>query len=441
MILVYSKEISPRLEYTVRLLFHDILRSEATLTNDPVFFRNSDFPKVNYSDKPFEDELFLKADSLLFSGGIELPDIQPVKYKNETGFFHTSPDSFLPFDPFSSAFLMVSRMEEYQPGPRDKHNRFPAENSVLYRYGLLETPVVNHWARLVASALEKKYGQTLFPEGSFTFLPTIDVDNAWAYLHKGLFRNLASLSRDLFTAKYSEIIKRFKVLKRPDTDPYDTYERLCRHFRGNESKVVFFFLLGDYARFDKQVSWKNGAFRKLITETAQRYSVGIHPSWRSSELQSSALVKREKERLEGLISAPVIRSRQHYLRLSFPETYRQLIKAGITEDYSMGFPELPGFRAGICSPFFFYDLIEEQTTSLKIFPFQIMEVTFAQYLGYNAEETIDKITTLMDSVRSVDGTFCSIWHNESLSGEGRWEGFPEIFGKMIDTGFSYEYKI
>ena len=441
MVLIFSKENSPRLEYTVGLIFHDILRTEVTITHDPVFFRNSKNPKINYSDTAMEDGLFLKSGSFLFTSNIQLPEIQPIQFGEETGFFETSPDSFLPFDPLASTFLMVSRMEEYLPGARDHHGRFPAASSIQFKYGILEKPVVNRWAMLIANALGEKYGSDLFPVKTFSFLCTIDVDNARAYQYKGFLRSLAATGRDLAHGHFREIRSRFRVLAGREKDPYDTFQYLKDCFKGNEEKVIFFFLLGNYARFDKQVSWKNKHFRELISDIGQHFRVGIHPSYASSKSGQPSLILAEKERLENIHSKKIIRSRQHYLLLRFPETYRQVLLAGITEDYSMGYPDMPGFRAGICTPFSFYDLKAEKTTPLKIYPFQTMEVTFSQYLGYTHEEAMNKILTLMEEVKSVGGSFCSIWHNESLSGEGKRKDFRDVFEEMIKTGFGYANRI
>jgi hypothetical protein len=441
MILIFSKENSPRLEYTVGLIFHDILGSEVSVTHDPEHFKNSGDPKINYSDVSMEEGLFLKSGSFLYSYLIQLPEIEPIRFGEETGFFETSPDSFLPFDPLASTFLMVSRMEEYLPGTRDYHGRFPATSSILYQYGLLEKPVVNRWARLIADALEKKYGPSLFPSKTFAFLSTIDVDNALAFKYKGIFRSVAATGRDLVHGNFRELWRRFHVLAGKEKDPYDTFQYLKEIFKGNEEKVIFFFLLGDYARYDKQVSWKNKHFRKLISDIGHLFKVGIHPSYTSSGPGRTSLIMTEKVRLEGILSKKIIRSRQHYLLLRFPESYQRILHAGITEDYSMGYPDLPGFRAGICTPFLFYDLTTEQTTSLKIYPFQIMEVTFSQYLGYYPEETTHKIKTLMEEVISAGGTFCAIWHNESLSGEEKQKGFRKVFEEMNETGFRYANRI
>ena len=71
----------------------------------------------------------------------------------------------------------------------------------------------------------------------------------------------------------------------------------------------------------------------------------------------------------------VTKSRQHFLAFELPTTYLKLIQSGILEDYSMGYASHLGFRAGICSPFRFYNLLEEKETDLVVYPFQVMDVT------------------------------------------------------------------
>lgn len=437
MILVYADEKTPRLEYTVRLIFQQILGSEVEITTDFQRFELARLPKINYSDKQSGDELFLPPAPLLFSTGTAMPAVSPIISDGETGFFGTPPEAFLPFDPFASAFLIVSRMEEYTAPVKDQHGRFPAAESLLSKHHLLEKAVVNRWVRMIADKLEERVGHPIFKPRGFTFLSTIDVDNAWAYRNKGLLRTTASLAGKLFRGDFPAMKEHAGVLAGKIKDPYDNYGYLCESFRGQEEKIRFFFLLGDLARYDRQVSWKNSGFRGVVRDINRRFRAGLHPSYAASSDPSGSLLRLEKARLERITGKPAFASRFHFLRLRFPESYRQLAETGITDDFSMGYPDQPGFRSGICTPYYHYDLSQEQTTRLLIHPFQVMDVTLKQYLGLTPEEAIEKIKSLMEEVRYCGGTFCSIWHNESLSDKGTWKGYRRVFEIMNETGFRY----
>jgi hypothetical protein len=434
MLLIYSTEITPRLEYIARLVFTDILGLEITFTSDSVIFNSTEQPKLNYSTNRFHNEPFLKSGGLLFSASIEMPKVEPVYFGEVTGFFKTSDDSLLPFDPLSSSFLLVSRLEEYIPGPRDRHHRFKARFSLQYRYDLLEKPMVNVWSRMLGQKLTEIYPDLEIRKPEFTFLSTIDIDNAWAYRNKGWIRTLSALAKELFKGSFRRFKRRLAVLTGQRPDPYDTYDYLFSELDGLSGNIIFFLHVGDYGRHDRPVSWKNTEYRKIVREISRKFRIGIHPSYFSSRSEDHKRILHEISRLESITGKKIETSRQHYLRLSFPKTYQRLIEAGIREDHSMGFADMAGFRAGTCTPFYFFDLTTGHETSLRIIPFQIMDVTLKQYMKLSPVDAREKIATLMNAVREVGGVFTGIWHNESVSNKGEWKGYRETFEFMNRIG-------
>jgi len=437
MILIYSEEITPRIDYITKLIFNQILRVEIGLTTNLADFLKSENPKINYSENKFGDEIYLKPHGLLCQTTLHRVEIQPVKYNNETCFFESSADSIFPFDPFAASFYLVTRYEEYLETDLDKFGRFKASESILTKFNLIKKPVVNIWANLLAGEISKKYPRFVFPKRKFEFISTIDIDNAWAYLHKGFWRTGGALVQSLLKGNFSEFKSRLKVLSGNAKDIYDNYEYLDSVFKGNEEKVKFFFLLGDYAEFDKNVSHKNSSFRKLIQTVSQKYDVGIHPSFAGFVHGCHGKVIKENSRLKEITGKEISKSRQHYLNLKFPKTYQNLIKAGITEDYTLGFADQTGFRGGICTPYYFYDLQNEAKTNLLVVPFQVMDGTLRHYLELSPEEAFKETEILMNEVKKVGGTFVSIWHNETVNDLGEWKGYRNVFEKMNRLGFKW----
>lgn len=437
MILLYSEEVTPRIEYISQLIFTQILQIEVAFTSNSIDFKNSTLPKINYSFEKFADEFYIKPHRLMHCKALITPTINSVWYEGEKYFFESSEDSILPFDPLAASFYLVTRHEEYMESKYDKLGRYPAQNSILSKYKLLKKPVVNIWANLLAEKLKEIYPDLIFPERKFEFLSTIDVDNAWAFKHKGFLRTSGALLNNIVRGNFTELQSRLKVLFGSEKDPYDTYDYLNSVFKGNEDKVKFFFLLGDYSHYDKNISYKNKAYKKLIHKTKVKYKVGIHPSFTSSKKGGKKKVKLEKKRLVNINGDKVLESRQHFLRLKFPKTYRRLIKAGISEDYTMGYSAQPGFRAGICTPYYFYDLKKEATTNLLIIPFQVMDGTFRHYLQLSPDDALIEIQKLMQEVKNVGGTFVSVWHNETVNDTGLWEGYLNVFEKMNQLGFEW----
>ena len=92
-------------------------------------------------------ELFVESNGLLENKGISEVEISMQNQNNTPIFFTTKhQDSYL-FDFFAASFYLVSRYEEYLPHLKDSYNRYKAEESIAYKYGFLEKPIINIWAK------------------------------------------------------------------------------------------------------------------------------------------------------------------------------------------------------------------------------------------------------------------------------------------------------
>ncbi|MEJ2595164.1 MAG: polysaccharide deacetylase family protein [bacterium] len=185
-----------------------------------------------------------------------------------------------------------------------------------------------------------------------------------------------------------------------------------------------------YSRFDKNVNIRNKHFKFLVKRLADYATLGIHPSYYS--IENPNYLSFETGKLSEVLNQDVSRSRQQFLRLMLPDTYRNLLENDITDDYTMGYAALPGFRAGICSTYSFYDLDREEETKLRIHPFAVMDGTLKDYLNLTPDEAIDQIKRLIFEVKKVNGTFISLWHNESLSDLKRWKGWRRVYEELLE---------
>lgn len=430
--------MTPRIGFTFEFIFQTILGTEVAFTTDSTEFLQSSLPKVNYSPASLSSGLFLKAHPLLFDKYITPQEITEVEYRQLRLFFPTSEDSFLPFDPFACAFYMLTRYEEYLPEITDEHERFSDSENILVRQKLHHLPVVDLMARWIAEEVIRQFPEFKIQKRSFSFQTTIDVDNAWAFKNKSFLIRLGALSKAAIRGHWHELKMRLVVSLGLQKDPYDTYKYILDTYKGLLNHIMFFFLIGNRNEYDKNVSFKNKVFRQLISSLSSVCEVGIHPSYTSN--QKPWLFETEKERLENIIQKPVTQSRQHFLKLRFPRTYQTLLKSGITDDYTMGFASLAGFRAGTCTPFPFFDLTRNQSTELTIHPFQVMDVSLKNYLHLSPEKAWEVIEKLMLEVKKVDGTFISLWHNESLKDSGQWLGWRKVFEQIQETALKYSHE-
>jgi hypothetical protein len=429
MILVYTSNITPRVRYIFHFIFHDILNMAYDLTSDKQKFEASGLPRINYSETEMEGILKIIPHSLLFETGIKEQKIRITEWKGTKLFFQTDSLLDVPFDLFAASFFLLTRYEEYLPHKKDIHGRFPAEESLSFKNGFLEEPVVDQWAFLFANVLKHQYPNFKIPERKFQYIPTIDIDVAYAYKYKGLGRTVGAFAKDLIQFNFHNNLSRIKVLLGLEKDPYDTYdffEKLHQHY---DLSPVFFFLVGRYAQFDKNHSIRKKEYQELIKKISTGVQVGLHPSYGSNSDYNA--LKKEADGFSQIIGRKVAKSRQHFLKLTIPETYRNLNRIGIQEDYTMGFASKPGFRAGTCTSFYFYDLEMEEQTLLKIFTFQVMDGTLNQYMKLNQEEAVEKIRKIVNSVKLVNGTFISLWHNESVGEQREWKDWSGVYEEML----------
>ncbi|MBN8703412.1 MAG: polysaccharide deacetylase family protein [Bacteroidetes bacterium] len=430
MLLVYSYKITPRLKYTFNLYFKDLLGIDYKLTTSRQDFITSELPKISYSELPLKDEIHFQSRTMLFETGILDQNIAVSDYLGSKIFFMVGNESVLPFDVFAAGFYLVSRYEEYLPHIRDAYDRFEAKDSLAFQNNFLQTPIVNTWAQWIKQILKNKYPSVIFKEPTYKFISTIDIDNAYAYKEKGLARTLGGYAKSIIDFNTKALKDRTRVLLRLQADPYDTFQYQLEFHKRKKVTTIYFFLLGTYGLNDKNLSPDNKKFQSLIKNIADYAQVGIHPSFGSNKDKEQ--LKSEINILSKILHREITQSRQHFLKLTLPETYRNLIDFDITDDYTMGYASQVGFRASICTPFYFYDLDSESETKLRIHPFAMMEGTLKYYMNIDSENAMSYIKPLIDNIKAVNGTFISLWHNDTLSDLGIWKGWRSIYEEMVD---------
>ncbi|HIE73286.1 MAG TPA: hypothetical protein EYQ06_03265 [Flavobacteriales bacterium] len=434
MLIIYTPKITSRHKYIFKLFFNEIHQIKFQITEREDEFKAFDGAKLNYSNTSFEDEIFIESIGLLNEKGINQQDINVSPQNNIPAFFQSQSDSSMGFDVFSASFYLVSRYEEYLPFVKDIHQRFQAENSLAYKHDFLQKPLINIWAKSLMQKIKQKHPDLEVISPTYNYISTIDIDNAFYYLEKGFVRSLAGFFASLFSFDFNGIQQRFAVLLGKQKDPYDTYDAQLKLQKEYNLKVIYFILLADYGLNDKNISFTKRKFQLLIKRLADYASIGIHPSYGSNT--NFAKLPKEIKRLEGITKREVTKSRQHFLKLTLPETYNQLVDCGIRDDYTMGFASAIGFRASICSAYTFYNLDTETILPIKIHPFAVMDATLLYYLKLSPEQSLTQISALIEEVKNVNGTFISLWHNDTFSNYKQWEGWESVYKEMIKVAKS-----
>ncbi len=421
--LIYVDEISERLIYTLDFVFKERGLSYS-LTNDGQHFITSSTAKINYSERYFSNELQLKSSTVLFDEEVFVYEIGSGTFEDEECLSFNKV-----IDPLASIFYVITRMEESTSTFEDRHGRFPLERSVLHRFGWIEKAMCDRWAVDFLRFLDRKELISFRNRSTdVEIIPTFDIDNVFAYQWKNGLRKWVSSAKDLIKGDRRRIIERRDVIRGIKKDPYDTFEDILA-VRKAGFAVRMFWLLGDYAKFDRNVSHKDPRHQALIKTMSESCIVGIHPSYKSNSYEY--YLHEEKERLEEIILQTVEHSRQHFLKLKISVTYPILIEQGIRHDYTMGFAENVGFRAGTARSFPWFDLTKNKPTELIVHPFAYMDGTLNEYMKLSPLEAKETILKLYKEIQEFGGDFLCVWHNETIGDYGIWEGWREVLNYTL----------
>ncbi|HTO15871.1 MAG TPA: polysaccharide deacetylase family protein [Edaphocola sp.] len=406
------------------------MKLDFLVTYDKEEWKRYEGIKINYSENRIQTEdIAIRPHKLIYESGVNSQQLNINRWKKSTVFFYNQPGALIPFDIFSAIFYMITRYEEYLPHKKDAHGRFDPVSSVASQYSFLQAPIVDEWLLSFKYILEKKFGIFL-PKKEFEFLPTYDVDIAWAYLNKSKKQTWGGAIKDLLYLRIRWFYDRLVVAALNKADPYDGFKWMEDAQKFYNLKPIYFFLLGKKGPYDRNIDPNHPAMNKLIEHTSSHAQVGLHPSYNS--FNSLERVREERDVLAHIVDKPINHSRQHFLRMRLPQSYHLLLELGIHNDYTMGYGSVNGFRAGTSRSFLWYDLAKEIKTSLRVHPFCFMDSTSINTFGKNKIEAFKEAERLVLAVKKVDGRFVSIFHNNNL-GRGREnKGWYKFYQKLIE---------
>ena len=418
MVLILVDSITPRVSYTFDFIFKT--RGVAyELTTDLHSFDQYNESRLNYSAN-YKNEAILQIEpsSLLFEKGVLNHSIEKSNYHDEECLMIDSVS-----DPIATVFFLLSRYEEYSKDCKDKYGRYPFSESILCKFNWIEKAIADR----CAIAILKNLGEYKAVE-TVSIIPTFDIDNVYAYKLKKGRRAILGIGKDLFNFNFSRIIERIKVMN-GGRDPFDTYE-IIKKVGEDFPLTKVFWLVGLLGEKDRNVSIGNLEHQRLIKEISHYASVNLHPSYGS--FNDGSKILKEKNSLEEVLGKKVDASRQHFLRFQVSQTYSFLEEMGFKNEYSMGFAERAGFRSGTARSFLWYDLINEQVSTLILHPFVYMDGTLHEYMKLTIEQSKLLVKRLFDEVSSTGGDFVFIWHNETIGNYGKWQGWEEVFNFTLE---------
>lgn len=431
-LLLYTEKKSPRLLYTCSFVFGHVLGKAVEITHDFDYFLSSSIIlKLNYSHRKCQGVYTQEPHELLFETGIRPLPEAPISINGETvfcGYSKEESQSAWHFDVLATSFYFISRMEEWQIKDRDKHDRFELQHSVLAKSGVHLSPVIDKWIHAFYKHFCAFYQTAFATNKSFKVVSTIDVDNLFAYRHKGLIRTSGAMVKDVLKADFANLGRRLAVISGRQQDPFDIYEEVGKFCAEREIPLLYFFLFRNGTAFDRTVDPRSDSFDQVF-DIIQRFggAIGIHPSYHAA--YKPEVMQEEIQHLASRLHRPIHFSRQHFLRFDIKSTPQKLMKEGIDVDFSMGFASGPGFRAGTSFPFYYYDFNHEAPTPLLFVPFCVMDGAYTVYQNQTPEEALTSMLELAKQVKQVNGIFISVYHERSFS-DHLYKGYGSLYKNL-----------
>jgi hypothetical protein len=358
-----------------------------------------------------------------------LPQL-PLKSWEETPFlfgeasqYEKNKTTVLKADLIASAYFLISRYEEYaRKTVRDIHGRFPGKESLPYRAGFIDRPLVDDYGRLLRQMLRNKGFDAPDPpkEISKIFL-THDVDKI------SHFRNIRGFAggvlRGLRHPKEAQVAfaSFFGTLK---NDPWYTFPYIFKintslqKALGTERCECVAFMGAGKGLRKEDLPFANLAHPdfKTVLKACKRhnYTIGLHTSYQAGI--TPEIIADEKHKLERGAKRKITYNRNHFLCSREPEDMLELIKAGITDDFTMSYADMAGFRLGTCRPVKWINPATRKVTNLKLHSLEIMDMSLSdkRYMFMNSHDAEMYCYQLADNVKNCNGELVLLWHNTSL---------------------------
>ena len=293
-----------------------------------------------------------------------------------------------------NTFFFISRAEETFNTERDEHNRFTAQFSILGQNNRLQIPLLDEHARL----LMKQLNLPLPTPGFGHIYLTHDVDAITQY------RSLRGAIGGLRRGEKKQV---WEAIRDIHKDPLYTFPWLMeqdKKVESGERKVEsIYFVKQTHGRgYDYPQYSLNGRdykyLKKYLLDNGAK--LGVHSSY-YGDMPSKPI-------------SPLHRS--HYLTGSI-RSLQQWVKAGITDDFTMGFADAAGFRLQTTRAVRWINPYTYKLTSLMLHPLIIMDTTLSQenYMNLSEDEAYFLCERLIDKVRMHHGDLCLLWHNSNIN--------------------------
>jgi hypothetical protein len=340
-------------------------------------------------------------------------------------------------DLIASTYFLLSRYEEYiNPNTnRDPHGRYIGKNSIPALAKFIHRPIIDEYSILLRQLLHQtNITLTPIPQQINHIYLTHDVDSITNYRR---FRGLiGGLYRSIFQ-KNNSLITILKSLTNINNDPAYTFPWIINQDNQLPKATKIYFIKATHKAIGHDrpaynLTGKNFTHLKNeILTTSPNTIFGLHASYKSGNTPN--IIPNEQKLLQNAIeNQKITTSRHHYLRSLHPNDMEALIDAHITDDFTMGYADIAGFRIGTCRATRFINPATRKLTTLTLHPLTIMDCTLTtpQYMNLNHKQALSYTKSLINETQKHNGDLCLLWHNTTFNDIKHKEIYTEIINYL-----------
>lgn len=343
-------------------------------------------------------------------------------------------------DFFGLSFFLLTGLNELLDNTRDKHGRFPGKSSISFKMGFLDRPVVDEYATMIKNIILHLDCSYTFSNNIGKTVVTCDVD--WPFnprlkqVRHAVMGALTELLEHKDFKSAMGIVLDF-VLSKLAVNREDKFLKsvywIMEENEKLDNQVVFFFIPSNTSKLDTDYTLSSGTLGDILRDIHERgHVIGTHPGYHTvdNEENFKTIVNTLSQAAEKAgIQIHEFHNRQHFLRWDINTTAQTLSKLGVDFDYTCGYPDVAGFKAGTAHRFTMFDLVSQSPLQIRQVPLIAMECTVigSRYegLGYS-EEALQRFQSLKFNALKHGGDFNLLWHNSELVREKDKKMYLEI---------------
>ena len=208
-------------------------------------------------------------------------------------------------------------------------------------------------------------------------------------------------------------------------DPAYPLDEIVAAERAHGRRSTWFFLARQQDPHDGYPQRYRPALpRALERTTAAGLEIGLHASYRAREREGAIAEEAALlDRPQGM--------RHHYLRSAPERLAAELRRGGLRYDSSIGWPSLPGLRAGTAYPYRLWDPERREPGAWEL-PLAVMDATLSEphYLALRAEEAFRRAVAALEPVAEHGGAAAVLWHPPSHHPRLA-SGFDDVYRRLL----------